>query len=282
MQYRFDRPVSLKPHLIRLRPAPHCRAPVRSYSLIISTQGSAHASAGHSVNWLRDSFGNHLAMLSFEEAVTGFAVEIDLQLELAAAGVCQPRVARSARRYPFEYDPLLRPALMPYLGIAESGPLLRGWLQRTDCRRRSTLDFLSGLGGRVQREIEYCMRMQPGVQSCEQTLLLGSGSCRDSAWLLVQILRHLGLAARFVSGYLLQPQGNVPASGDSVELHAWAEVYIPGAGWLGIDSTSGLFTAAGHIPLACAPEPLATAPVSGKIGRCSIMLEFHTAVSRLN
>jgi transglutaminase-like putative cysteine protease len=171
---------------------------------------------------------------------------------------------------------------MPYLGIVESGPLLRSWLQRTDCRRRSILDFLAALGGRVQREIEYCVRMQPGVQSCEQTLLLGSGSCRDSAWLLVQILRHLGLAARFVSGYLLQPQGNVLAAEDSIELHAWVEVYIPGAGWLGIDSTSGLFTAAGHIPLACAPDPLATAPVSGKIGRCSIMLEFHTAVSRIN
>jgi transglutaminase-like putative cysteine protease len=124
--------------------------------------------------------------------------------------------------------------------------------------------------------------MQSGVQDCERTLLLGNGSCRDSAWLLAQILRHLGFAARFVSGYLIQPAEAFSAVGDRVELHAWVEVYIPGAGWLGMDSTSGLFAGAGHIPLACAPEPFAAAPLSGKIGKCTVMLEFHTAVSRIN
>lgn len=275
MRYRFDRLVSLAPHLMRLRPAPHCRVPVRSYSLKV-------APAGHSVDWLRDAFGNHLARLSFDGPVSGFSVDIGLELEMPELDPFACSIEASALCCPFKYEPALYDSLAPYLQIAESGPLLRDWLQRMDSRRRFTLNFLADLGRRVRNDIEYCVRIQPGVQSCEQTLLRGSGSCRDSAWLMVQILRHLGLAARFVSGYLLQPAGATSAAGDNVELHAWTEVYLPGAGWLGMDSTSGLFTAAGHIPLACAPEPFAAAPLSGRIGRCAVTLEFHTVVSRLN
>lgn len=275
MRYRFDRLVCLAPHLVRLRPAPHCRVPVRSYSLKVEP-------AAHSVEWLQDPFGNHLARLSFENPVAGFSLDIGLELEMPEFDPFACAIETSALCYPFEYGPGLRDGLAPYLKIAESGPHLRRWLQGTDCRRRFTLNFLADLGRRVRNEIEYCVRMQPGVQSCEQTLQLGRGSCRDSAWLLVQVLRHLGFAARFVSGYLLQPAGEAAVIGDNVELHAWVEVHIPGAGWLGMDSTSGLFTAACHIPLACAPEPFAAAPLSGKIGKCAVMLEFHTAVSRIN
>jgi transglutaminase-like putative cysteine protease len=275
MHYRFDRPVSLTPHLIRLRPAPHCRVPVRAYSLEVEP-------AEHSIEWLHDSFDNHLARLSFGGPVAGFSVDIDLKLEMPGFDPYAPAIETSSICYPFEYDPALQGSLAPYLRIAESGPLLRDWLRRTDCRRRLIRHFLADLGMRLRNEIDYRMRMQSGVQDCERTLLLGNGSCRDSAWLLVQILRHLGFAARFVSGYLIQPAEEISVAGDSVELHAWAEVYIPGAGWLGMDSTSGLFAGAGHIPLACAPEPFAAAPLSGKIGRCAVMLEFHTAVSRIN
>ncbi len=275
MRYRFDRPVNLSPHIIRLRPAPHCRTPVRAYMLEVEPDG-------HLIDWLRDPFDNYLARLTYTRPITDLTVDIGLMIEMVAIdpfNSCEP----SARYYPFEYTAHLRNALAPYLRIVESGPLLRKWLQRMHYWPCTTEDFLAAVNRRVQHDINYCVRMQPGVQSCEHTLQLQSGSCRDSAWLLVQILRHLGLAARFVSGYLLQPAADSSSDvEDCVELHAWTEVYIPGAGWIGLDSTSGLFTAAGHIPLACSPEPLAATPVSGTTGKCSVMLEFYSTATRIN
>jgi transglutaminase-like putative cysteine protease len=275
MRYRFDRPVNLGPHVIRLRPAPHCRTPLRAYTLQVEP-------AGHVVEWLRDPFGNYLARLTYTRPVTDLTVDIALMIEMGAIEPFNLTAEPSACHYPFEYAAHLRNALAPYLEITESGPLLRKWLQRMHDWPRATADFLAAVNRRVQQDVGYCVRMQPGVQSCEQTLQLQSGSCRDSAWLLVQILRHMGLAARFVSGYLLQPAPDQsPNIEDCVELHAWTEVYIPGAGWIGLDSTSGLFTAAGHIPLACAPEPLAATPVSGTTGKCAVMLEFYSKATRL-
>ncbi len=281
-RYRFDRPVMVGQHLIRLRPAPHCLAPISAYTLTVAARSSHQMPARHSVDWSRDSFGNHVARLVFAQPVSEFSVDIGLKLEASLTWPFALFVAEPASHYPFEYDSRVRSKLEPYLRIVESGPPLREWLATLYRGERCyTEDFLAGINRRVCDRVSYCARMQHGVQSCEQTLRLQSGSCRDSAWLLVQVLRYLGFAARFVSGYLLQSIDDQSAK-DSIELHAWVEVFLPGPGWIGLDSTSGLFTAAGHIPLACAPEPLAAAPVSGRIGKCSVMLEFRTAVSRIN
>ena len=179
-------------------------------------------------------------------------------------------IDESAETYPFAYDDVLAKELIPYLEVEPIGPKLQelvDGLRRSDVRM---VDYLVEINQRVQRAIGYVIRLEPGIQTCEETLTLATGSCRDSSWVLVQVLRHLGLAARFVSGYLIQLKPDVAAldgpsgaSSDFTDLHAWAEVYLPGAGWVGLDPTSGLLAGEGHIPLACAADPTSAAPITG-------------------
>lgn len=253
-RYRYDRHVTVAPQLVRLRPAPHCRTPVLAYSLRIQPDN-------HFINWQQDPFGNYLARLVLPEKTHELSIEVDVVVDMTTINPFDFFLEGYAEEYPFVYNERLESELTPYLEVRERGELLTRWLAGIDRSVPRTVDFLVAMNQRLQRDIGYVVRMAPGIQTCEQTLSLARGSCRDTAWLLVQILRHLGLAARFVSGYLVQLTADVKAldgptgpERDFTDLHAWAEVYLPGAGWIGLDPTSGLIAGEGHIPLACAPD----------------------------
>ena len=279
--YKFDRPVTIAPHVVRLRPAPHCRTPIRGYALNVTP-------AKHFLNWQQDPFGNWLARLVFPEPAREFSVDVEVIADLTTINPFDFFVEPAAENYPFEYAPGLARELTPYREVSERGEHLRAWLTSVPAEPRHIVDFLVEINQRLQREITYTIRLEPGVQSCDETLAKASGSCRDSAWLLVQILRHLGLAARFVSGYLVQlaPDekpltGPAGPSHDFTDLHAWAEAYVPGAGWIGLDPTSGLFAGEGHIPLAATPMPSSAAPIDGATDPCEVEFHFSNHVSRL-
>jgi uncharacterized protein (DUF2126 family) len=279
--YRFDRAVSLSPHVIRLRPAPHARTPVRGFALKV-TPGK------HFINWQQDPFGNWLARLVFPEKTHELTVDVEVIAELTVINPFDFFIEEYAQQFPFTYPDALAKELAPYRELAESGPRLRDWVGSVERTPRGTVDFLVALNQRLQRETQYTIRMEPGVQTCEDTLKLRRGSCRDSAWLLVQILRHLGLAARFVSGYLVQLRpdekpldGPAGAAEDFTDLHAWTEVYVPGAGWIGLDPTSGLFASEGHIPLAATPSPASAAPIDGYTDPCEVEFKFLNTVTRI-
>ena len=279
-RYRFDRPVSLSPHAFRLRPAPHSRTPIEGYSLRLEPPK-------HFINWQQDPFGNYLARVVFPDKARELSTRVELIADMTAINPFDFFLEDFAEHYPFRYPAALRKELAPYLEINEEGPLLREWLTGIDRHEQPTTPFLVNLNRRLFDDIAYTIRMEPGVQSCEQTLHKALGSCRDSGWLLVQILRQLGLAARFVSGYLVQLapdqeslDGPSGPQTDFTDLHAWAEVYVPGAGWLGLDPTSGLFAGEGHIPLACTPEPSSAAPVTGATDPCEVEFSFQNQVFR--
>ncbi|MGS5086456.1 transglutaminase family protein [Hydrogenophaga sp. A37] len=279
--YRYDRLVKLGPQVVRLRPAPHSRTKVLSYSQKIEP-------AGHFINWQQDPFANYQARLVFPEPTTEFKVTIDLVVEMAVHNPFDFFLEPRAEDYPFTYDALQKQELAPYLATAPLTDELKAYLAQVDLKKRRTIDFLVDVNQMLQRDISYTIRMEPGVQTPEQTLKLKSGSCRDTGWLLVQMLRHLGLAARFVSGYLIQLAPDVKSidgpSGpekDFTDLHAWCEVFLPGAGWIGLDPTSGLLAGEGHIPLACTPQPSSAAPVEGAMDKCEVTFEHHMGVTRV-
>src|ERR1700720_2998659 len=244
-EYTYDRLTGLGPQIVRLRPAPHSRTPILSYSLGITPKD-------HFINWQQDPFGNYLARLVFPEKTRELKVVVDLVADMATINPFDFFVDDAARDWPFTYTPELKEELSPYLKAFTQGPLLKDFISRLRIDAKTSIDFIWALNQKVQGDIGYLIRMEPGVQTPEETLKRGCGSCRDSGWLLVHILRHYGLAARFVSGYLIQLKADVKSldgtSGtdfDFPDLHAWAEVSLPGAGWIGLDPTSGLFAGEG-------------------------------------
>ncbi|MFW2457756.1 transglutaminase family protein, partial [Methyloversatilis discipulorum] len=286
--YRYDRPVMLSPQVVRLRPAPHARTPILSYSLK-ATPGE------HFINWQQDPQSNYLARIVFPERTRELRIEIDLVAEMSVINPFDFFLEPEAEKIPFGYSEEQTHELTPYLVKLPLGrdnaPKFSRWVDnaRALCNGgRASVDFLVALNQQMQNDIRYLIRMEPGVQTPEETLQKASGSCRDSAWALVQVLRHIGLAARFVSGYLIQLTPDVKSldgpsgpEADFTDLHAWCEVYLPGAGWIGLDPTSGLFAGEGHIPLACSPEPSSAAPVSGFSEKCESEFEHHMKVERV-
>nr|WP_295786679.1 transglutaminase family protein [Rhodoferax sp.] len=280
--YTYDRLVALGPQVVRLRPAPHCRSKIISYSLKIEP------AKGHFMNWQQDPFANYQARLVFPDKTREFKVTVDLVVEMAVYNPFDFFLEPEAEEFPFKYAPLLQEELLPYLMAGERTPLVNDYLAKIDYTKRRTVIFLVDLNTMVHNAVKYTIRMEPGVQTPDETLESGSGSCRDSAWLLVELLRHCGLAARFVSGYLIQLKSDVKAldgpSGtevDFTDLHAWCEVYLPGAGWIGLDATSGLLAGEGHIPLACTPQPSGAAPIEGGVDESEVEFSHHMQVTRI-
>jgi uncharacterized protein (DUF2126 family)/transglutaminase-like putative cysteine protease len=284
--YRYDRLVGLSPHEVRLRPAPHARTPILSYSLTVQPQE-------HFINWQQDPYGNYIGRFVFPEKADLLEFTVDLVADMTVINPFDFFVEQYAQAFPFAYPEQLTFELSPYLQAEAPGPLLTEWvaMARRDllAHPMGTNDFLVAINQRLQRDIGYLLRMEPGVQTPEETLEKRSGSCRDSGWLLVQILRAMGLAARFVSGYLIQLRADQEAldgpSGaleDFTDLHAWTEVYIPGAGWIGLDPTSGMLASEGHIPLACTAMPSSAAPVTGFTDEAEVTFSHAMTVTRIH
>ena len=280
-QYRYDRLVSLSPQIVRLRPAPHSRTPILSYSLTVTP-------AEHFINWQQDPQSNYLARLVFPEKTREFRVEVDLVAEMSVINPFDFFLEPEAEKFPFAYSPALQHELLPYLEQLPATKRFAQFLGGIPRAATPSVDFLVDINQRVHSAIGYVIRMEPGIQTPEETLAKATGSCRDSAWLLVQLLRHLGLAARFVSGYLIQLTPDVKSldgpSGttyDFTDLHAWCEVYLPGAGWVGLDPTSGLFAGEGHIPVACSPDPSSAAPITGFSDKAECEFEHTMKVERV-
>lgn len=282
--YKYDRPVVLAPQIIRLQPAPQSRTKVLSHSLRVTP-------SNHFVNLQQDPYGNYLSRHVFPEPVTELKIEVDLVADMTVYNPFDFFVEESAENWPFLYPEELRADLSIYMQPEAAGPLLTRFLSTIDRTPQNTVTFVTGLNARVQQEIGYIVRLETGVFEPEETLGKAQGSCRDSSWLLVQALRNLGFAARFVSGYLIQLKPDLVAldgpagtDHDFTDLHAWCEVYLPGAGWIGLDPTSGLLTGESHIPLAATPHYRNAAPISGAfsaVGQVKTEFAFDMQVTRV-
>ncbi len=294
--YRYDDPALLGPHVIRLRPAPHTRTALLSYALHVTSEldgfgrhavGSKH---GPRVRWQYNPWGSREARVTFsaEHGVRELDVLVDCVFDINSINPFDFFVDDDAREVPFAYPSALEKELAPFRVPLPGDDARLKALVASVPFEGDTVSYLVAMNQRVASTIRYVIRMEPGVWSPERTLAEGRGSCRDSAQLLVAAFRSRGLAARFVSGYLVQltDEGNIPdlakgVASDVVDLHAWCEVYLPGAGWIGLDGTSGLLCGEGHVPLAVASDPELAAAIAGTSSKGATDFTFSMTVERL-
>ncbi len=280
--YDYDKLISVNPQMVRLRPAPHCRTPILSYSLKVEPSDNF-------CNWQQDPHGNFIGRFVFPKKTRRLSITVDLVADMTIINPFDFFIEEAAENFPFKYEPGLERELRPFLETEDFGPTFKKFIAGVDRKKTHIVNFLVELNRICQQEVKYLIRLEPGVQTPEETLVKSSGSCRDSAWLLVQAVRQLGLAARFVSGYLIQLapdqkslDGPSGTEIDFTDLHAWTEIYVPGAGWIGLDPTSGLLAGEGHIPLAATPDPSSAAPITGSHEMCEVEFDFAMSVTRIH
>lgn len=253
--YNFSGLVHLGPHTLRLRPREDHELRIESSNLKLTPPAT--------LRWHRDVEGNSVAIATFELATNQLIVENEVIIQQFNEKPLEFLVADYAINYPFDYLPAERILLSPYLAAMEQATRnqLTAWIgnvwQPTEPIQSYTL--LQRLGSHIYQTLSYRLREEPGVQTVEQTLAYGTGSCRDFAVLFMEAARCLGLAARFVSGYLHAP----PSAVNYGSTHAWAEVYLPGAGWKGFDPTTGTIAGADHMAVAVARLPESVPPIEG-------------------
>ena len=263
--YKYDRPIDLGPQTVRLRPAPHTRTPILSYSLKVTP-------ANHFVNWQQDPQGNWLARFVFPEKATELKIEVDFTAQMTVVNPFDFFVEAYASSVSVQLHQRSQDRAGALSRHRRAGPLFDAFWKGIPREADSTVDFLVELNAQLQKKISYVIRMEPGIQTPEETLALGSGSCRDSAWLLDPDFRHLGLAARFVSGYLIQLRRRSIRSTGRARSTAISPTCTPGPRSIcrapagsGSTSTSGMLAGEGHIPLAATPHYRSAAPISGRV-----------------
>ncbi len=263
-EYQYEHPVGFGEHSLYLRPRESQTVHVQSFSLQCRPEGR--------VRWMRDCFNNVVAVVSFglvESSVLSFHCK--MSFDVAEENPFDFILESRASQFPFSYDEREKSALSPYLEAEESErwrvlDWVRGVLGEST-QSRETIAFLTDLNLAIHRHIAYERRDDEGVQTANETLARERGSCRDLAELFVATSRQLGMAARFVSGYLYEPtppEGEHAFNRAAGSMHAWAEVYLPGAGWLGFDPTNGLLTDHHFLPAAVASRPQWVSPIQGR------------------
>ncbi|MEZ4487070.1 MAG: transglutaminase family protein [Cyanobacteriota/Melainabacteria group bacterium] len=266
--YHYSEEVDLGPHIVRLRPAVHAKSKVLSYSLTVKPDCQ--------IRWQYDPWNNLIARLAFppDRKFQELSLCVDATVEIKPINPFDFYVESWCEQLPFDYPEAVQKELLPFLEKPEGGALFNDFIKKFPLEG-ALIDFLVNLNATVFKTISYEIRHEPGIQTSEETLARGAGSCRDTALLTMEILRSLGFAARFVSGYLLQEVEEEM----KLDLHAWTEVYVPGAGWVGLDGTSGLLCAEGHIPLACTVTAEQAAPVFGTASGAAVRFDVHSNVS---
>jgi len=255
-RYTYPEPVTFLPHKLHVRPREGHDLRIESSSLNISP--------AYDIEWQRDVFGNSVATVRFKEAAAAeLLIESKVVVEHYAEAVVSLALTDHARHYPFHYDPVEQIDLMPYQisvfpqDYAAVGEWMRDVWHPGELVE--TVVLLERINRKIVDSFGYEVRTAPGVQSPGVTLSRRRGSCRDFATFFIEACRYCGLASRFVSGYLV----STAVVEDHATTHAWAEVYLPGAGWQGFDSTSGELVGGAHIAVAVHRHPEAVPPVSG-------------------